>query len=144
MVEWLLLALRILIAAALFVFFGTVIYLLVREPSNGLRNSEIERARLVQTNADGETQRSIELSRATWIGRNPNCAVHIEDEFVSSRHAQLIYEVEDRAWWIEDNASRNGTVVNDTSISRKRLAHGDVIRIGEARFRFSEQLKDKS
>ena len=59
------------------------------------------------------------------------------DEFASARHARL--EPRRDGVWIEDVGSTNGTYVNGTRLERPRkLAPGDVIRIGETDLRFEQ------
>ena len=70
------------------------------------------------------------------LGRaGANDLVLDSDEFASTRHAR----VEPRAdgVWIEDLGSTNGTYVNGTKLTRpRRLAPGDVLRVGETELRF--------
>lgn len=57
------------------------------------------------------------------------------DDFASSRHAR--FEPRRDGVWIEDVGSTNGTYVNGRRIDRARkLAPGDVVRVGETDFRF--------
>ena len=63
-------------------------------------------------------------------GRDPSCAIWLDRPGVSRSHAR--FRVEDRAAWVEDLGSLNGTVVAGTRISgRTRLHPGDVVTIGE-------------
>jgi hypothetical protein len=57
------------------------------------------------------------------------------DEFASARHAR--FEPRHDGVWVEDVGSTNGTFVNGIKLERARkLAPGDVVRIGESDFRF--------
>ena len=61
--------------------------------------------------------------------------IPLDDEFASTQHARL--EARADGVWLEDVGSTNGTVVNGTRIDGPRkLAPGDVIRIGDTDFRF--------
>ncbi|MDQ3888948.1 MAG: FHA domain-containing protein [Actinomycetota bacterium] len=72
------------------------------------------------------------------IGRSPeNAAVLAGDEFASSRHARV--EAQRDGIWILDLDSTNGTWVNGQRMDgRRRLHHGDVVRIGETELRFEQ------
>lgn len=57
------------------------------------------------------------------------------DEFASARHARFEPRGEDV--WLVDLGSTNGTFVNGGRVSReRRLAHGDLVRIGETELRY--------
>jgi pSer/pThr/pTyr-binding forkhead associated (FHA) protein len=65
----------------------------------------------------------------TTIGRDESCAVTIDDDLVSRRHA--VFRRRGSHVEVEDLASRNGTRVNGVAIKEPtRLAHGDRVRIG--------------
>ena len=83
--------------------------------------------RLRITAADGEREVTLRGERAV-LGRLPGCDVVIEAGGVSREHAELVCE--GGAWWIADLGSRNGTFVNEQPVERRRLAPGDVVRLG--------------
>ena len=57
------------------------------------------------------------------------------DEYASTRHAR--FEPRRDGVWIEDVGSTNGTFVNGIRLTRERkLAPGDVVRVGETDLRF--------
>jgi hypothetical protein len=64
------------------------------------------------------------------VGRAPNCSVSMPDDtFASQLHARVF--VRDRAVWLEDLDSTNGTFVNGRRITTvEQLAKGDRIQIG--------------
>ena len=70
------------------------------------------------------------------VGRGANNDVSISgDEYASARHAR--FEPRRDGVWIEDVGSTNGTFVNGVRLtSPRRLASGDVIRLGETDLRF--------
>ena len=56
------------------------------------------------------TGTSLPLREAgTVIGRNPECALVLDDDFASGRHARIFHR--DNAWFVEDLGSTNGTFV---------------------------------
>lgn len=64
------------------------------------------------------------------IGRGPDCEVHIDDEYVSTRHAVLTRT--DDTWYVEDLGSTNGTFVGGSRIHRQTsLATGVQFRVGK-------------
>ena len=70
------------------------------------------------------------------VGRGTNNDVPIgSDEYASGRHAR--FEPRRDGVYIEDIGSTNGTYVNGIRLTRERkLAPGDVVRIGETDLRF--------
>jgi pSer/pThr/pTyr-binding forkhead associated (FHA) protein len=75
-------------------------------------------------------------SAALTIGRGGQNDVPLEeDEFTSARHAR--FEPRRDGVWVQDRGSTNGTYVNGLQIDRpRRLAPGDVVRVGETDLRY--------
>ncbi len=75
-------------------------------------------------------------STALTVGRGGQNDVPIEaDEFASARHAR--FEPRRDGVWVQDRGSTNGTFVNGTQLERpRRLAPGDVVRVGETDLRY--------
>jgi hypothetical protein len=137
----LLFALRVLIALALYAFLGMILWMLLREG----RTLSIphQTALLLRLDPSGEPIQSpgarytLSAHSPTWIGRDPNCAICVSSEFASSRHACVEWHTDQRAWWIKDNASRNGTTVNGERVMRSELENGDIIAIAGTQFRLA-------
>lgn len=71
-----------------------------------------------------------ELQPGTMIiGRNPDCDIQLDSEFVSKKHATLT--VSDEEVVIEDLNSRNGTFVNGIMIQKTKLKAGDRLSFRE-------------
>ena len=70
------------------------------------------------------------------VGRSSENDLPLEgDEFASAHHAR--FEPRRDGVWIEDIGSTNGTFVNGRRLEQpRRLASGDVVRIGETDLRF--------
>ena len=70
------------------------------------------------------------------VGRSGDNDVElVGDGFASARHAR--FQPRRDGVWLEDVGSTNGTFVNGTRVTRPRkLARGDVVRIGETELRF--------
>lgn len=77
------------------------------------------------------------------IGRNEDNELCIEDELASREHA-LIERVKGEQegsptnYVVRDLSSTNGTFVNHEKVSAHLLVEGDMIRIGQAFFKYSE------
>jgi hypothetical protein len=75
-------------------------------------------------------------SRPLTVGRGTQNDVSIDgDEFASARHVRI--EPRRDGVWVSDIGSTNGTYVNGVRIDRPRkLARGDVVRVGETELRY--------
>jgi pSer/pThr/pTyr-binding forkhead associated (FHA) protein len=78
------------------------------------------------------------------VGRGPDNDLVIDDDSVSTRHAELRWE--DGAWVVYDHASTNGTLVSFTgapaeerAIARNALRHGSIVRFGRAAYRLEQE-----
>lgn len=80
-----------------------------------------------------------QLSAAPLVlGRHPDCQVPVNVPDASRHHARL--DLVEGQWFLEDLLSRNGTFLNSQPVKhRRRLKHGDQIRIGEVVLRFYAQ-----
>ena len=66
----------------------------------------------------------------TLIGRNPECALILDDDFASGRHARIFHR--DGAWFVEDLGSTNGTFVGTERLTGPvRVEAGSTLRIGK-------------
>jgi RsiW-degrading membrane proteinase PrsW (M82 family) len=66
-----------------------------------------------------------------WIGRGENCTVRLDpttERIASKQHAFI--EAKPDGYYITDNNSTNGTLVNGTRVSTARLNDGDTIQFG--------------
>jgi len=67
----------------------------------------------------------------TLIGRSPECALVLDDDYASGRHAR-IFQDDDGTWRVEDLRSTNGTYLGATRLTEPReVAVGSVLRIGQ-------------
>ena len=76
------------------------------------------------------------------IGRETTATLCVADASVSRRHSQIEREAEH--FVIEDLESLNGTFVNDVPVKRRKLQHGDRVRIGDSQFIFLTHEADMS
>ena len=66
----------------------------------------------------------------TVIGRNPECALVLDDDFASGRHAKIFHR--DGAWFVEDLGSTNGTFLGAERLTGPvRVEVGTTLRIGK-------------
>jgi pSer/pThr/pTyr-binding forkhead associated (FHA) protein len=66
----------------------------------------------------------------TVIGRNPECALVLDDDFASGRHARIFHR--DGAWFVEDLGSTNGTFLGAERLTNPtRVEAGSTLRIGK-------------
>jgi pSer/pThr/pTyr-binding forkhead associated (FHA) protein len=67
----------------------------------------------------------------TLIGRSPECALVLDDDYASGRHAR-IFQDDGGTWKVEDLRSTNGTFLGATRLTEPRdVAVGSVLRIGQ-------------
>ncbi len=67
-------------------------------------------------------------------GRSSDMDIHLDDTFVSSKHA--LFEVHTSGLLLEDLLSTNGTQVNGSDISQPTmLSQGDRVEVGDTIFR---------
>lgn len=64
------------------------------------------------------------------IGRGPDAAIRLDDDYVSTRHARIAASGDQ--WFVEDLGSTNGTYVGSARITQPTtLALGTQVRIGK-------------
>ncbi|MGW4133772.1 FHA domain-containing protein [Amycolatopsis japonica] len=70
----------------------------------------------------------------TTLGRSRNAAVRLGDSRVSRLHCKIRWDGTDA--WLTDLDSANGTFVNGQRVPSARLAHGDMLRLGDSTVTF--------
>lgn len=68
------------------------------------------------------------LTGGNVIGRAPDAAIQIDSPGISRHHARIL--VTHDGVTLEDLGSKNGSYVNGTLVTTRRLADGDEIRLG--------------
>ena len=152
-VETTLLALKIAFLVLLYLFIWRIVRSAsrdIRTPQESMILSPVDAAALVPKPVTATAGRLVVLespaledgdvyeldSRPLTVGRGTNNDLPLAgDEYASGRHAR--FESRRDGVWIEDIGSTNGTFVNGIRVTReRRLAPGDVVRIGETDLRF--------
>jgi pSer/pThr/pTyr-binding forkhead associated (FHA) protein len=130
------LALRLVMALALYSFLGWAIYLLWREINRGGRTIAGRRVPNIGISIQpaGGSGAEMHFSQPEIImGRDPGCDIPLKgDDTVSTRHAQLSYH--HGQWWVKDLASTNGTFLNQSQLKMPTvITSGDEIKCGNVR-----------
>jgi hypothetical protein len=144
--DLLLLLLRLLMAALLYLFLGTILLLLwrgLRRPAESTTVAPRRYGRLVVVAVESEDEdaegtlevgTTFPLQPVTSLGRSAINTVTIPDAYTSSEHALLLYR--GGQWWLEDRGSRNGTAVNTVVINNPTVVSaGDVIGVGRVQLK---------
>jgi len=128
---------RLVFLALLYLFLFRIARTLVGDLRAAAREPGAELGRLVVLASPGGEPpegTSLSLDAIATVGRDVNNAIVVEDQFVSGDHAILTFR--GRAWYVEDLGSTNGTFVNGAPVTEVTpLGYGDVIQIGQVRFR---------
>ena len=126
------LALRLMIAIALYGFLGWALLFLWREvqkQSISLATRRIPGISLTVRYGGGLPILKHFAQSEITLGRDPGCDIPLIDDTVSTRHAQLTYH--HGQWWLEDLASMNGTMLNESSVNMPTvITSGDEIICG--------------
>jgi pSer/pThr/pTyr-binding forkhead associated (FHA) protein len=135
----LLLTLRLLLAILLYAFLAAVMVVVWRDLRQATTSREINRRKgelvVLQTSDEAlEIGTAFPLQTVTSIGRAPSNTIIISDTYASSQHALLTWR--EGQWWLEDQDSRNGTLLNETRIAAPTVVSaGDVVGIGRTQLK---------
>lgn len=89
---------------------------------------------VVVDGAPGALGLRVPLAAEVVVGRDAGCGVRLDDPDVSRRHARVVPEEDGHV--LHDLGSTNGTFVNEAEVESRRLAHGDVVRVGGVRLEY--------
>jgi len=137
--DTLILVIRLLLTALLYLFLGAVFVVLWRD----LRTTteapvaiQERKARLIAlASCEGlEKGVALALQPFTTLGRGPANTIVVPDTFASAEHALISWR--GGQWWLEDLDSRNGTRLNDVSVTAPTvLSAGDLVSIGQVKLK---------
>lgn len=139
--EYLMLAIRIAAAVTLYGFLAALFVWLRRDLLGSAEDVKaLPRTGLnIQEGVEALGRRV--LDPRNEIGRAADNDIVLDDETVSSHHARILFQ--DGQWWVEDLASRNGTVVNDIPVETPMvITYGDQIRMGRVLCLLEEIIGD--
>ncbi len=91
------------------------------------------------TNILEAASRSLIQPQMVWtMGRNREAGMPVHDRMMSRRHAVLLFDPEENAFFFVDLNSMNGSYLNGVRLStnRERLKDGDFLRVGNTEFFF--------
>jgi pSer/pThr/pTyr-binding forkhead associated (FHA) protein len=74
------------------------------------------------------------LQGATKVGTGGEAHIVIEDEFMSTEHAEIVCS--QTGFILNDLGSTNGTYLNERRISSHELVDNDVFKLGRTDFKF--------
>ncbi len=133
----LVLVLRILLAAALYLFLGITLWMIwqdLRRASYQAMRPRVPVLRLEVRARDAEPFFRVFSQQEITLGRDPICELQLEDDAVSARHAKFSFH--HGQWWIEDLHSTNGTSLNTIKLTTATvLTDGDEVRCGKVLMR---------
>jgi pSer/pThr/pTyr-binding forkhead associated (FHA) protein len=86
------------------------------------------------TRKSGEVFRFPVTKKTVTIGRDPNCDLHLEDQYVSRKHCQIVFRGDH--FTVIDLGSLNKTVVKGKEYIQKNLMTGNLLHLGETQLRF--------
>lgn len=75
-------------------------------------------------------QQTVLIQTDTLFGRSTQCDVQIYDQKVSRKHFIIRYG--NGAFFLQDQGSSRGTVVNGEKVTARRLDDGDHIEVGDS------------
>jgi serine/threonine protein phosphatase PrpC len=77
----------------------------------------------------------VPLAASTVVGADPGCAFHLEEEYISSRHAEFLRT--QHGFVLRDLGSTNGTFINNVKVVEPHgLVDGDRVRMGRTEMIF--------
>jgi hypothetical protein len=77
---------------------------------------------------------TFKLSSKTTIGTVPDCAVVVQDPFMSTKHAEIV--VSGGSYTLVDTGSTNGVMVLGKRVQSHELVDNDVFTLGKTDFKF--------
>ena len=145
MIASVVLALRLILAIALYCFLGWALLTLWQELQQQANRLSIQRKPniTIEIKVGQKKVSQSHFSQAeVIIGRDTNCDLAVADEALSAHHARMIYH--HGQWWLEDLNSTNGTFLNREKLSVPAVViTGDEFKCGNTLFNIRIASDDK-
>lgn len=134
--------LRIVVGFLLLGFFGLISWFIYQDmratiASMAERSKRYGELEIIANTAGAPAVGALfPLLPLTSIGRASSNTVVLSDDYASSQHALIAYR--SGQWWLEDQGSRNGTLLNNADVEIPVvIGTGDIIAIGGTQLKIS-------
>jgi len=145
MIASVVLALRLILAIALYGFLGWALMTLWQELKQQANTLSIQKQPgiTIETKlGQDKVSKSHFSQNEVMIGRDTNCELSVMDEALSAHHARIIFH--HGQWWLEDLNSTNGTFLNhEKLIVPAVVITGDEFKCGNTFFHIRVHLDEK-
>jgi len=139
------LALRLILAIALYCFLGWALLTLWRELKHQANRLSIQKQPgiTIETKLGPDKISHSHFTQSeVMIGRDSNSDLLVMDEALSAHHARIVFH--HGQWWLEDLNSTNGTFLNhEKLIVPAVVITGDEFKCGNTFFNIRISLDDK-
>ena len=145
MIASVVLALRLILAIALYGFLGWALMTLWQELKQQANRVSIQKQPgiTIETKLGQDKVSQSHFSQnEVMIGRDTNCELSVMDEALSAHHARITFH--HGQWWLEDLNSTNGTFLNhEKLIVPAVVITGDEFKCGNTFFHIRVHLDAK-
>ena len=145
MIASVVLALRLILAIALYGFLGWALITLWQELKLQANRLSIQKQPgiTIETKlGQDKVSKSHFSQNEVMIGRDTNCELSVTDEALSAHHARIIFH--HGQWWLEDLNSTNGTFLNQEKLIVPAVViTGDEFKCGNTFFNIRINLDEK-
>jgi len=145
MIASVVLALRLILAIALYGFLGWALMTLWQELKQQANTLSIQKQPgiTIETKlGQDKVSKSHFSQNEVMIGRDTNCELSVMDEALSAHHARIIFH--HGQWWLEDLNSTNGTFLNQEKLIVPAVViTGDEFKCGNTFFNIRINLDEK-
>ena len=145
MIASVVLALRLILAIALYGFLGWALITLWQELKLQANRLSIQKQPgiTIETKlGQDKVSKSHFSQNEVMIGRDTNCELSVMDEALSAHHARIIFH--HGQWWLEDLNSTNGTFLNQEKLVVPAVViTGDEFKCGNTFFNIRINLDEK-
>jgi len=133
--NYLLLSLRILFAASVYLFLAWALLTMRQWLKAGEKYEDTAFSPALRLIFDDQLLGEREFAQSqVYLGRAASCECVIDHETVSARHCRFAYH--HGQWWLEDAGSKNGTFLNERRVRQATvLSPGDAVRCGKVAMR---------